>query len=106
MSSCVLQVTPVVARIPDVAGLRLVANPAEVSAIFHAPLHMFLEDTPAHRHSDAELWGHKFRVHHFDHAGRDIWGLTAAFLINVAEAAFGRQAAFQTWHPESEQMHF
>ena len=54
---------------------------------------------------DIEMHGHQLRVHHFDHEGRDIWGLTAAFLIGAAEAAFGRPAAFQVWHSDTGQPH-
>lgn len=36
----------------------------------------------------------RYRIHHFEHEGYDIWGLTGGMLINVAEIAFGRSAEF------------
>ena len=101
----VLQVTPIVARIPHPAKLDLQANDAEVAAIFHAPLELFLHDGPHHRHQDADFMGMPYRLHFFEHAGHTIWGLTAAFLINCAQVAFARSTAFVAEHPESRTHH-
>jgi hypothetical protein len=34
-------------------------------------------------------------VHYFEHEGRQIWGLTAAILIQVARRVYGREPEFQ-----------
>ena len=100
------QVTPVVARIPHPDTLDLQASAAEVAAIFHAPLELFLQAGPQHSHKDAEFMGLPYRLHFFEHAGgHTIWGLTAAFLIACAEVAFQRRPDFAAEHPESRTQH-
>lgn len=44
---------------------------------------------------------HVYRIHSFDYAGHIVWGLTAAIMIQVAELALGRAAAFEVEHPSS-----
>ena len=54
LSKHLLSVTPVVGVVP--AGLRFTPSPAEVDAVFTAPLRMFLS-AERHRHQDVE-WKH------------------------------------------------
>lgn len=102
LSKHLLSVTPVVGVVP--AGLRFTPSPAEVAAVFTAPLRMFLL-AERHRHQDVE-WkdGVAYRLHYFDlpAAGGEshlVWGLTAGMLIVAAERAFRRPAEFDTTPP-------
>ncbi|KDD77070.1 hypothetical protein H632_c27p3 [Helicosporidium sp. ATCC 50920] len=100
-----LSVRPVLAAIPP--DLPFVPNPAEVESVFAAPLSMFVEPpVGCHRHKD-HAWeeGFPFRVHFFKHAHRGseyvIWGLTAGILIEAAQIAFARDAAFPVSVPHA-----
>jgi hypothetical protein len=94
LSKHCLSVTTVVgmlsARVSDV----LRANPDEVDRIFDMPLHFFLEHNDRHSFRDAVMGPFTYRIHYFEYDGFEVWGLTASILIRVAEAAFGRPAAF------------
>lgn len=92
-----LSVTPVVAAISQARFRALRAAPDEVAAVFSMPLRHFLEAHPRHT-AHAQPWGdHTYTIHHFAWRGYDVWGLTAGILINVAEAALGRRAAFDVF---------
>jgi coenzyme A diphosphatase NUDT7 len=70
-------------------------NEDEVAETFTVPLESFL-DEEGHSHRDWEfLPGRVIRVHFFERAGRVVWGLTASVLVETAEVAFGRKAAFR-----------
>jgi len=73
-------VTPVIGVVPP--GLALVPDPAEVAAIFEAPLdHLF---DPAHQALRTVEWrGAERHYYEIDWQGRRIWGATAAMLVNL-----------------------
>jgi coenzyme A diphosphatase NUDT7 len=74
-------------------------NEDEVAETFTVPLESFL-DEEGHSHRDWEfLPGRVIRVHFFERAGRVVWGLTASVLVETAEVAFGRRAAFRKTPP-------
>lgn len=89
-----LSVTPVVATIDEARFNALCPEPAEVADVFSMPLRHFLEDHPRHTAYQQRFGDHSYRIHHFAWQKFDVWGLTAGILINVAEAAFARRAAF------------
>jgi len=67
----------------------------EVANVFTAPLEMFLR-AECHRFDDW-AWpnaARAIRVHYFDYEGKEIWGLTAMILIEVARRVYGREPAF------------
>lgn len=74
------EVTPVVGVIPPDLPLR--AQPAEVAAIFEAPLAYLLD--PAHQRIRTATWqGRERRYYEIDWQGRRIWGATAAMIVNL-----------------------
>ena len=74
-------------------------NEDEVAETFTVPLESFL-DEEGHSHRDWEfLPGRVIRVHFFERAGRVVWGLTASVLVETAEVASGRRAAFRKTPP-------
>ncbi|KAL3011227.1 hypothetical protein AAZX31_07G188200 [Glycine max] len=83
--SC-LRVVPVIGILHDKKAFKPVLNPAEVEAVFDAPLEMFLKDK--NRRQDEREWmGEKYLLHFFDygigHKKYIIWGLTAGILIRL-----------------------
>ena len=77
-------VTPVVAVVP--ADLALVANPAEVSDWFEAPLAFVLD--PHNQHHCQTFYKGKLRSYYeIVWNGRRIWGATAAMLVNLSRRA-------------------
>ena len=67
----------------------------EVAEVFTAPLEMFLS-AEGHRYDDW-AWPNAeraIRVHYFEYEGRQIWGLTATILIEVARRVCGREPEF------------
>ena len=104
LSKHLLSVTPVIGCIP--AALHFTPNPAEVAAVFTAPLRRFLEAGPGYSSRDVE-WapGIPYRLHYFDYSHRGsnyvIWGLTAGMLVVLAERAFGRRPAFSPDPPNA-----
>lgn len=75
-------VTPVVAWIRPEA--RYVHAPGEVEEVFEAPL-SFLLDPDQAQLREREFRGRTRRYHVYDWNGREIWGATAAMLINLRE---------------------
>ena len=73
-------VTPVIGVVPP--GLALVPDPAEVAAIFEAPLdHLF---DPAHQKLQTVEWrGATRQYYEIAWQSRRIWGATAAMLVNL-----------------------
>jgi len=73
-------VTPVIGVVPP--DLALVADPAEVAAIFEAPLdHLF---DPAHQILRTVEWrGATRQYYEIEWRSRRIWGATAAMLVNL-----------------------
>lgn len=73
-------VTPVIARVP--ADLNLRPNPDEVADWFEAPLDFVLDPANQHRMS-AEFRGATRHYYQINWEGRQIWGATAAMLVNL-----------------------
>jgi 8-oxo-dGTP pyrophosphatase MutT (NUDIX family) len=73
-------VTPVVGIVPP--GLDLIPNPAEVADWFEAPLDFVLDPANQQRMS-AEYQGRLRHYYRIDWEGRQIWGATAAMLVNL-----------------------
>ncbi|HEY0628270.1 MAG TPA: CoA pyrophosphatase [Sphingomicrobium sp.] len=74
-------VSPVVGLIPP--DLELVPNPAEVADWFEAPLD-FVLDPANQRQMSAEYRGRTRDYYQIDWNGRQIWGATAAMLVNLS----------------------
>ncbi|KAF3576089.1 hypothetical protein DY000_02029611 [Brassica cretica] len=97
LSQHLLIVTPVVGILWDRKAFNPTPNPAEVEAVFDAPLEMFLKDE--NRRSEEIEWnGKRHLLHFFDYNTGDkdyvIWGLTARILIRVASVVYQRPPAF------------
>ena len=93
-----VSVRPVVAAVSSEKFVP-VLNEDEVAETFTVPLESFL-DKRGHSHRDWEfLPGRVIRVHFFERNGRVVWGLTASVLVETAEVAFGRRAAFRKTPP-------
>lgn len=80
-----MQVTPVIGVVPRECrgGLRPAED--EVDAVFDVPLDVFLRESPSHSYKDV-MWrnaGLPYRIHFFESHGFNIWGLTAAIMIQV-----------------------
>ena len=73
-------VTPVVGVVPP--DLPLIPNPEEVADWFEAPLDFVLEPANQRRMS-AEFQGRTRHYYQIDWKGRQIWGATAAMLVNL-----------------------
>ena len=73
-------VTPVVGVIPP--DLPLIPNPEEVADWFEAPLD-FVLDPANQRRMSAEFQGRTRHYYQVDWEGRQIWGATAAMLVNL-----------------------
>ena len=73
-------VTPVLGVIPP--DLELTPNPDEVSDWFEAPLD-FVLDPINQRQMTAEYRGRLRHYYQIDWQGRNIWGATAAMLVNL-----------------------
>jgi len=73
-------VTPVVGVIPP--DLPLIPNPEEVADWFEAPLD-FVLDPANQRRMSAEFQGRTRHYYQIDWKGRQIWGATAAMLVNL-----------------------
>ena len=73
-------VTPVVGVVPP--DLPLIPNPEEVADWFEAPLDFVLEPANQRRMS-SEFQGRTRHYYQIDWKGRQIWGATAAMLVNL-----------------------
>lgn len=75
------EVTPVVGLVPP--DLPLAPNPDEVADLFEAPLAHLLD--PAHHVMRSAMWrGRERHYYEIDHAGRRVWGATAAMIVNLS----------------------
>lgn len=123
-----LRVVPVIGILHDKKAFKPVLNPAEVEAVFDAPLEMFLKvhayfyfdlmssflislvwchyfKQDENRRQDEREWmGEKYLLHFFDydigHKKYIIWGLTAGILIRAASVVYQRQPAFVEQNPK------
>ena len=75
-------IQPVVGVLRD--GFALVPNPAEVAEIFEVPL-AFLLDPVNRRRETRELAGRQRTFYSIRHGAHEIWGATAAIIVNLAE---------------------
>ena len=74
-------ITPVLAVIPP--GLALVPNPGEVAALFEVSLDHVL-DPANHQRRTGEWQGRERRFYVIAADGHEIWGATAAMLVNLS----------------------
>jgi 8-oxo-dGTP pyrophosphatase MutT (NUDIX family) len=75
-------IQPVVGLLAD--GFALVPDPREVAEIFEVPL-AFLCDPANRRRESRELRGRQRRFYAFTYNGHEIWGATAAIVVNLAQ---------------------
>ena len=74
-------ITPVLAVIP--ADLQLSPNPDEVADLFEVPLDQVL-DPARHQRRSGEWQGRERRFYVIEAGGHEIWGATAAMLVNLS----------------------
>jgi 8-oxo-dGTP pyrophosphatase MutT (NUDIX family) len=74
------RVTPLLGVIPP--GLPLAPHEAEVAELFEAPLG-FVLDAANQQRKAVVFEGHQRQYYRIDWNGRNIWGATAAMLINL-----------------------
>ncbi|KAK7319783.1 hypothetical protein RJT34_04508 [Clitoria ternatea] len=103
LSKHLLRVVPVIGILHDKQAFKPVLNPAEVEAVFDAPLEMFLKDENR-RQEEREWLGEKYLLHYFDYkVGHNkylVWGLTAGILIRAASVVYQRPPAFMEQNPK------
>lgn len=79
-------IQPVVGLVAD--GFALAPDPSEVAAMFEVPLAFLLD--PANRLRESRvLGGRQRRFYAFHYQGHEIWGATAAIIVNLAEHLAG-----------------
>ncbi|KAI4296866.1 hypothetical protein L6164_036786 [Bauhinia variegata] len=103
LSKHLLRVVPVIGILHDKKAFKPVLNPAEVEAVFDAPLEMFLKDE--NRSEEEREWmGENYLIHFFDYETEQkkylIWGLTAGILIRAASIVYQRPPAFKEQNPK------
>jgi 8-oxo-dGTP pyrophosphatase MutT (NUDIX family) len=74
-------ITPVVAELTGAVDYR--PSPAEVSALFEAPLDTFADQATAEDMGEREHWGIKYRLHAYRFGDHRIWGATARVLESL-----------------------
>jgi hypothetical protein len=63
-------------------GFTLTPDPAEVAAVFEVPLAFFAD--PANRRRASREWnGHLRSFYTFTYDGHEIWGATAAIIVDL-----------------------
>jgi hypothetical protein len=65
-------------------GFALMPDASEVAATFEVPL-AFLLDPANRRRETRHLSGRERRFYAFTYQGHEIWGATAAIIVNLAE---------------------
>lgn len=75
------EIQPVVGLLAD--GFALKPDPREVAEIFEVPL-AFLLDPANVRRESRQFGGRERRFHAFTCQGHEIWGATAAIIVNLA----------------------
>ncbi|EOY28079.1 hypothetical protein QUC31_012837 [Theobroma cacao] len=103
LSKHLLRVVPVIGILNDKKAFKPTPNPAEVDAVFDAPLEMFVKDE--NRSVEEREWmGEKYLLHFFDYEIENkkylIWGLTAGILIRAASVVYQRPPAFLEQSPK------
>ncbi|KAH9955375.1 NUDIX hydrolase domain-like protein [Lactifluus volemus] len=119
VSRYMVVVTPVVAFLDDLSVLEeLRAAPGEVAHIFDHPLEALLDpelvrkealvlldsehwpyEEELHNFTDALWLGSIYRLHRFRSTASPVKGLTADILMEIANIAYARDAAFERWGP-------
>lgn len=74
-------ITPVVAELTGAIDYH--PSPAEVSAVFEAPLDTFADQATAEDMGEREHWGIKYRLHAYRFGEHRIWGATARVLESL-----------------------
>ncbi len=69
-------------------GFALAPNADEVAEIFEVPL-AFLLDPANRRRQTRELGGRRRSFYSITHGGHEIWGATAAIIVNLGERLNG-----------------
>ncbi|KHN18929.1 Nudix hydrolase 15, mitochondrial [Glycine soja] len=102
-SKYLMRVIPVIGILHDKKAFKPVLNPAEVEAVFDAPLEMFLKDEKRSQ-KKMQCMGENYLIHLFDyeieHKKFLIWGLTAGILIRAASVVYQRPPAFMEQNPK------
>jgi 8-oxo-dGTP pyrophosphatase MutT (NUDIX family) len=75
-------IQPVVGYVAE--GFALTPDPSEVAATFEVPL-AFLLDPTNRRREARQFSGRERRFYAFTYQGHEIWGATAAIIVNLAE---------------------
>jgi 8-oxo-dGTP pyrophosphatase MutT (NUDIX family) len=75
-------IQPVVGMVAD--GFTLAPNPREVAEIFEVPL-AFLMDRANRRRESREIAGRQRSFYAFTYKEHEIWGATAAIIVNLAQ---------------------
>ncbi len=79
-------IQPVVGLLAE--GFSLAPDPREVASVFEVPLAFLLD--PANRRRETRMLGGRMRSFYaFTHQGHEIWGATAAIIVNLAERLNG-----------------
>ncbi|KAL6206670.1 hypothetical protein ACLB2K_023917 [Fragaria x ananassa] len=96
-----MPVIPVIGILNAKEPFKPASNPAEVEAVFDAPLEMFIKDD--NRRQEMREWnGNKYLIHIFDYEMKNkytIWGLTASILIRAASIVYERPPPFEGQNP-------
>jgi 8-oxo-dGTP pyrophosphatase MutT (NUDIX family) len=79
-------IQPVVGVVAD--GFALVSDPREVADIFEVPL-AFLMDPANRRRESREIAGRQRSFYAFTYKEHEIWGATAAIIVNLAQRLDG-----------------
>jgi 8-oxo-dGTP pyrophosphatase MutT (NUDIX family) len=79
-------IQPVVGLLAE--GFALAPDPREVAEVFEVPL-AFLRDPANRRRESREIAGRQRRFYAFTYKEHEIWGATAAILVNLAERLSG-----------------
>jgi 8-oxo-dGTP pyrophosphatase MutT (NUDIX family) len=79
-------IQPVVGVLAD--GFALAPDPREVAGIFEVPL-AFLCDPANRRRESREIGGAKRNFYAFTYKSHEIWGATAAIIVNLAQRLNG-----------------
>ncbi|KAL6197229.1 hypothetical protein ACLB2K_032838 [Fragaria x ananassa] len=92
-----MPVIPVIGILNAKEAFKPAPNPAEVEAVFDAPLEMFIKDD--NRKQEMREWnGNKYLIHIFEFEMKNkytIWGLTASILIRAASIVYKRTPPFE-----------
>ena len=72
-------------------GFVLAPDPAEVADIFEVPLAFFAD--AANRRRETRVWnGHQRSFYAYSHGGHEIWGATAAVIVDLVSRLDDRVA--------------